>query len=142
MSVEFLEKYNGILRGVMQWENLDDLWSAIRGQKGEGWYLYSPGHALPEKLADSEELDHFISRMDTLLREEHDEDYCGIVYTDDFSNPALVKIFDPNNLGTSCGSSKTPSQPGWIMSRNKPVPLGTDIVLSGKRKQWWSRLWN
>ncbi|HEC26627.1 MAG TPA: hypothetical protein ENI67_04375 [Gammaproteobacteria bacterium] len=142
MSEEFLEKYNGILRGVMQWEKLDDLWSAIRNQKHEGWYIYAPGHDLPEKLADREELDQFILRMDTLLRKEHGEDYCGIVYADDFSNPALVKIFDPNNLGSSCGSSNTPAQPGWVMSRDKPVPLGTDVILPGNRKRWWNRLWN
>ncbi len=141
MSDEFLEKYNGVLRGVMKWENLDDLWSTIRNQKTDGWYIYAPGHNLPEKLADSGELDHFISRMDTLLHKEHDEDYCGIVYTDNFSKPTLVKIFDPNNLGTSCGSSNNQAQPGWVMCRDRPAPLGTDVVLSGNRKRWWSRLW-
>jgi hypothetical protein len=142
MSEEFLEKYNGTLHGILRWEKLDDLWSAVREQKNDGWYVYALGHELPEKLANSEELDHFISHMDTLLRDEHDKDYCGIVYTDDFTKPSLVKIFDPNNLGSSCGSSNTPAQPGWVISRDKPVPLGTDVVLPGNRKRWWSRLWN
>ncbi len=142
MSEEFLEKYNGVLRGVMQWEKLDDLWSAIRDQKDEGWYIYAPGHDLPEKLANGDELDHFISRMDALLRKEHDEDYCGIVYADDFSRPALVKIFDPNNLGTSCGSSTTPPLPGWVISRDKPELLDLDGVMPGNRIRWWSRLWS
>jgi len=141
MSDEFLEKYNGVLRGVMQWDKLDGLWKVIRDQEIEGWYIYAVGHDLPEKLADNEELDQFITSMDTLLHKEHDQDYCGIVYTDDFSKPTLVKIFDPNNLGTSCGSSKIPAQPGWVISRDKPAPLGTDVVLPGNRKRWWSRLW-
>lgn len=142
MSAEFLEKYNGVLKGVMQWEKLDNLWSTIRQQKAEGWYIYALGHDLPEKVADSDDVEHFISRMDSLLREEHDEDYCGIVYTDDFSHPTLVKIFDPNNLGTSCGSSNTAPLPGWVMSRSKPEALGEDLVLPGNRKRWWNRLWN
>jgi len=142
MSAEFLEKYNGVLRGVMQWDKLDRLWLNVLNQKSEGWYIYALGHDLPENVSDSSDVEHFIARMDSLLREDHDEDYCGIVYTDDFSNPALVKIFDPNNLGASCGSSNTPPQPGWVISRDKPVPLGADVILPGNRKRWWRRLWN
>jgi hypothetical protein len=55
-----------------------------------------------------------------LLREEHREAYCGIVYADDLENPRLIKIYDPNKLGSSCGSSKNPPGPGWIMSRLPP----------------------
>jgi hypothetical protein len=142
MSQEFLEKYNGLLRGVMQWDKLDSLWASVREQRAEGWYIYALGHELPEKIADSADVEHFIERMDKLLREEHDEDYCGIVYADDFTDPTLVKIFDPNNLGTSCGSSKTPPLPGWVMSQNKPEILDGSLVLPGNRKRWWSRLWN
>jgi hypothetical protein len=61
----------------------------------------------------------FIERIDTLLRNEHHESYCGIVYADDLDNPRLIKIYDPNNLGSSCGSSKNPPGPGWIMSRDE-----------------------
>ncbi len=142
MSSAFLEKYNGLLRGVMQWDKLDDLWAAIQNQKDKGWYIYAPGQDIPEKLADNDEVDHFITRMNKLLRKEHDEDYCGIVYADDLSKPSLVKIFDPNNLGTSCGSSTVPTPPGWIMSKDKPEPLTTDIVMPGNRKRWWNKLWN
>ena len=142
MSEEFLQKYNGVLRGVLQWDKLDTLWSSIRKQKSDGWYIYALGHELPEKIADSDDVEHFIERMDKLLRAEHDEDYCGIVYTDDFTKPTLVKIFDPNNLGTSCGSSKIPPLPGWVMSRSKPEILDASLVLPGNRKRWWSTLWN
>ena len=62
MQSDFLEKYNGVLRGVMRWDKLDELWSNIRKQKTEGWYIYAPGHELPEKIADSDDLEHFIFR--------------------------------------------------------------------------------
>ena len=142
MPAEFLEKYNGVLRGVMRWQQLDELWSTVRKQQNEGWYIYAIGHEVPKKVTDSDGLEHFISRINKLLREEHDEDYCGIVYTDDFSHPTLVKIFDPNNLGTSCGSSRIAPQPGWVISHFKPTALGEEIVLPGNRKRWWSRLWS
>ena len=142
MSEEFLEKYNGVLRGVLRWDKLDTLWSAVRKQNADGWYIYALGHEVPEKIANRNEVEHFIERMDKLLREEHDEDYCGIVYTDDFSHPTLVKIFDPNNLGTSCGSSKTSPLPGWVLSQNRPEILDAGVLLPGNRKRWWNLLWN
>ena len=142
MSAEFIEKYNGVLKGVMRWELLDELWTSIRKQQQDGWYIYAPGHDIPEKTANSEDVDHFISRMDKLLRDEHDEDYCGIVYADDLTRPSLVKIFDPHNLGVSCGSSANPPLPGWIMSLSKPEAIGQDAVVPGNRQRWWRKLWN
>ena len=73
MSEEFLEKYNGVLRGVMQWDRLDTLWSAVRKQNADGWYIYALGHEIPEKIANRDDVEHFIERMDKLLREEHGE---------------------------------------------------------------------
>ncbi len=32
----------------------------------------------------------------------------GIVYVDDPVAPSLIKIYDPNNLGSTCGSSADP----------------------------------
>ena len=142
MSAEFLEKYNGVLRGIMQWDKLDELWSSIRRTKSDGWYIYAVGHELPEKTSDGDDIEHFITRINKLLREDHDEDYCGIVYADDFSHPTLVKIFDPHNLGSSCGSSKTKPLPGWVISQDRPTLLGQDILLPGNRKRWWNMLWN
>ena len=142
MSSEFLEKYHGVLKGVLRWEKLDELWANIRDHQNDGWYIYAPGHEIPEKAADGKDVDHFLTRMDSLLREEHNEDYCGIVYTDDFSHPSLVKIFDPHNLGVSCGSSSRPPLPGWIMSLSKPEEIGEQTIIPGNRRRWWEKLWN
>lgn len=43
-----------------------------------------------------------------------------IVYADDLENPRLINICDPDKRGSSCGSSKNPPLPGWIMSRLPP----------------------
>lgn len=141
MSADFLELYHGTLKGVLRWENLDALWDTITDGRMEGWYLYAIGHELPETVAEPQELTRFMKEMDQLLHTEHDEDYCGIVYTDDFENPSLVKIYDPGNLGVVCGSSDNPPLPGWIMSRSKPVDLMAAFPVPGNRKRWWSSLW-
>jgi hypothetical protein len=74
------------------------------------------------------------------LRAEHHESYCGIVYADDLENPSLIKIYDPNNLGSSCGSSKTPHPPGWVMSRLPPDEIIAPRAAPENRKRWWQGL--
>lgn len=142
MSTDFLERYNGVLKGVLKWDNLDALWNTIRQDTDDAWYIYPIGHELPENTVDRKELDRFMSEIDQLLRKEHEEDYCGIVYTDDFDNPSLVKIYDPGNLGVVCGSSDNPPLPGWVMSRSKPVDLMATFPVPGNRKRWWAGLWH
>ena len=88
-------------------------------------------------LADAEHVQQFMVKIDALLRQEHQEDYCGIVYADDLDHPTFVKIYDPNHLGSSCGSSKTPTLPGWIMSQIPPTELTSHLVPKG-RQRWWN----
>jgi hypothetical protein len=51
----------------------------------------------------------------------------------------LVKIFDPHNLGVSCGFSDNPPLPGWILSKLAPIDLKVS-TLPGNRRRWWQRL--
>ena len=81
-----------------------------------------------------------ISEIDELLRAEHKEDYCGIVYADDLQNPTFIKIFDPNNLGVSCGFSDHPPLPGWVLSLSKPEDLPNAFPPPQNRRRWWQRL--
>jgi len=141
MSDDFLEIYGGLLKGVLRWEQLDALWRTISNGRLEGWYLYAVGHDLPVDTASAGEVEQFMREIDRLLRDEHDEDYCGIVYVDDFDEPSLVKIYDPNNLGVVCGSSDNPPLPGWVMSRSRPVDLQAAFPVPGNRKRWWASLW-
>jgi hypothetical protein len=55
-------------------------------------------------------------------------------------NPGMVKIFDPHNLGASCGSCGHTVMPRWVLSRIKPVPLEDSMPLPAARKRWWQRL--
>jgi len=96
--------------------------------------------AEPTVAADAATVATFIERIDALLRAEHHESYCGIVYADDLENPLLIKIYDPNNLGSSCGSSKNPPGPGWIMSRVEPDEMPEARLTPENRKRWWRGL--
>jgi hypothetical protein len=139
---EFQRLYTGRLWSVMAWDQLTALWQRI--DPAAGWFLVAVGVSpvptsgmLPAAAAD---VSAFIERIDALLRAEHHESYCGIVYADDIENPRLIKIYDPNNLGSSCGSSKTPHPPGWIMSRLPPDEIIATRAAPENRKRWWQGL--
>ncbi|OOZ37059.1 hypothetical protein BOW51_04320 [Solemya velesiana gill symbiont] len=118
---QYIEAFRGSFTSALRWHNLDDLWDTLKNQADDGWYLYAVGETPPETPVNREQLLKFIDEIDVLLREEHDEDYCGIVYSDHPPEPSFIKIYDPNNLGVSCGYSDNP-----------PLP--------GNRKRWWQKL--
>jgi hypothetical protein len=133
---EFDRLYNGLLFSLMSWEQLSDFWQRL--DTSAGWYLYAIGEALPEGISNAEATSRFLREIDALLHQDHHEDYCGIVYTDDLESPSLVKIYDPNNLGSSCGGTgKHAIPPGWIMSRVPPREISPGGVIAGNRRRWW-----
>lgn len=136
----FREYDHGRLWAVMSWEQLTAFWSRI--DPAAGWYLYAVGEPPPSAAATAGQTAAFISRVDTLLRDDHRHDYCSIVYADDLQLPAFVKIYDPNNLGVSCGFSDNPPPPGWIMSRVAPEEVLTSQKLPEGRKRWWRSLFS
>ena len=136
----FLAAFRGSFYGVLRWPQLDELWQRLRADAASGWYIYAVGETPPETPATPEQLNRFIEEVDVLLRREHEEDYCGIVYTDSFDEPSYIKIFDPNNLGVSCGFSDNPPKPGWVLSKLRPADLEADMPLPGNRRRWWQRL--
>ena len=136
----FRQAFRGRFISILRWEQLDEFWEVLNRDATGAWYIYAIGEPPPTQPASDEMLKTFILEIDQLLRREHDEDYCGVIYTDSLEAPAFVKIFDPNNLGVSCGFSDNPPLPGWILSRLKPVDLQSAVPLPGNRRRWWRRL--
>ena len=132
---EFDALFEGTLYSLLSWAQLSAFWERL--DTAGGWYLYAIGETRPQEPADAEHVSAFIDRIDELLRKEHHEDYCGIVYADDLDKPSIVKIYDPNHLGTSCGSSKHRILPGWVMSRMPPSDLDPPHFVPQNRKRWW-----
>jgi hypothetical protein len=129
---EFQRLYTGRVWSVMGWDQLTAFWQRI--DPAAGWYLLAVGVSRPQRRLwrMPPPSATFIERIDALLRNEHHESYCGIVYADDLDNPRLIKIYDPNNLGSSCGSSKNPPGPGWVMSRARPTSCHPPIPAPGE----------
>ena len=138
----FYTAFRGAFTNLLRWDDLDGFWDVLRAQPGGGWYVYAIGEPPPAAPRSDDEIRAFISEIDALLRREHQENYCGIVYVDDKADPAFVKIYDPGNLGVVCGYSDNPPLPGWILSRIAPKSLEDKGFLAGHRRPWWHRLWN
>jgi hypothetical protein len=136
----YLKFFRGSFTSALRWHHLDDLWDRLRQSAADGWYIYAVGEPLPAAPVDAEKLCSFIDAIDELLRREHEEDFCGIVYADDLQNPSMVKIYDPHNLGVVCGYSDNPPLPGWVLSRLPPCDLQATQVLPPSRRRWWKKL--
>ncbi len=135
---DFGTAFYGTFYSLMSWKQLSEFWTRI--DPAIGWHLYAIGEAVPAEVASAEDVRRFIEEVDALLHRDHKEDYCGIVYTDDLQRPSLIKIYDPNNLGVSCGSSKNPPLPGWVMSLMPPTEMQPRGIIPGNRKRWWSSM--
>lgn len=136
----FLVAFRGSFTSALRWPQLDALWERLHALADEGWYLYAIGEVPPAETADAEQVHAFIREIDQLLRREHQEDYCGIVYADSLQEPSFVKIYDPHNLGVSCGYSDNPPLPGWVMSQLPPCDLPAAQAPAKHRRHWWNRL--
>jgi hypothetical protein len=139
MSDNFSSRMNGRFYGVLQWADLDALWARVRAEP-EGWYAALTGDAPPTAPMTATELGRFISEIDTLLHKEHHYNYCGVVYVDDLTTPALLKIFDPYNMGSGCRVGGEPIPPQWVLSRIQPTLMQSNIPLSNSRRRWWQNL--
>ena len=138
--ISFQQRLAGRFEGILRWQQLDELWPRLK-QSDASWYFYQVGSPLPQAALSGDALAQSIDELDTLIRQEHDYDYCGIVYVDDREQPTLVKVYDPNNLGSSCshpGASAIP--PRWIISQQPPEEISDDAPTPNNRKRWWNQL--
>ncbi len=136
----FLDAFRGRFTSALHWTQLDALWARVRARADAGWYLYTVGEPPPCAPADADGVGRFVEDLDRLLRAQHQERLCGIVYADDLDTPRMIKVYDPHNLGVVCGSSDNPPLPGWVLSLLPPVDLPAAQQPSGGRRRWWRRL--
>ena len=139
---EYLSAFKGSFTSALRWHQLDALWERVRERAADDWFIYAVGEEPPSEPADAQRVETFLIEIDKLLRDEHQEDYCGIVYADDLQAPSFIKIYDPNNLGVSCGYSDNPPLPGWTLSLIPPVDLPATQVVAKNRRRWWRKLFS
>jgi hypothetical protein len=136
---DYLATFNGSFSSALRWPQFDALWARARDNP-EGWYVYDLAESPPTHPLEPEAFLRFSAELEQLLRREHDEDYCGIVYADDLETPTMVKVYDPHNLGMVCGSSTHPPLPGWVLSRLLPIDLPAARRPPPGRVSWWRRI--
>lgn len=134
---DFAEVYSGLLYGVMEWSSLKKI---LEDLYGDDWFVYDIRQGLPTLPLQEVELKKFTTNIFVLLTAEHEEDYCGIVYVDDLSSPKFIKIYDPQNLGTSCGINKSKINPGWVLSKMPPSKIDFKDPVPQNRIKWWRKI--
>lgn len=140
VTQDYLQAFRGSFTSVLRWPQLDEFWDSLKNQVDDSWYIYAVGEEPPQSTTDKDNVLKFIDEIDVLLHREHDEDYCGIVYVDNKETPSYIKIFDPNNLGVSCGFSEKPPLPGWILSKIQPIELEEALYPPNNRRKWWQMI--
>ena len=139
---QFLQQFNGSLVGLTRWSDWDEMLQRLHSANDSTWYVYYVGEAVPTEPMSTQQFAHFLIEIEVLLRQDHQEAYLGIIYTDNKPTPNFLKIYDPNNLGASCGSSGMRVLPGWTISRALPVDLQAEFPNPGGRRRWWQRVFN
>lgn len=129
----FHARLKGRFFGVLQWQQLDELWERVKAGQ---WFLYQIGEERPQEALEGEALAVRIDALDKLLREDHDFHLCGIVYADHLEAPTLIKVYDPNNLGSSCSSGPA-APPRWIFSTVQPPVIENEVPVPNSRRRWW-----
>lgn len=133
-AAAFHARLQGTFYGILQWQQLDELWERV---KSGHWFFYQLGEETPSRSLSGDELAMRLDALNTLLRNEHDFHLCGIVYADQVEEPTLIKVYDPNNLGSACSRSTTPTPPRWILSTAQPPLIENHVPAPNNRKRWW-----
>ncbi|MEE9447347.1 MAG: hypothetical protein V3V09_05260 [Arenicellales bacterium] len=137
-NLVFLSLYQSRMHGVLRWPQWDAIWQNLNAD--DGWYLYEIGAELPGATLNEAELKSQLIDIDQFLREEHDADYCGVVYTDDLNDPSLLKIYHPRKMGASCGSSGSTVLPKWTLSKTSPIDLVAWLLEKDDKPAWWKQM--
>ncbi len=138
----YRKQFHGAFTSLLKWEKLTEFWKQLCAGDCTGWYIYAIGETVPTEPATEAKFRKFIPEVDQLLRNDHQERVCGIVYANNLDAPTMIKIYDPNHLGLSCGSSPTPTLPGWVLSKIPPEDLEPTHVIPQNRRHWWQQLFH
>lgn len=126
--MDYIERFKGRFIGIMQWDDCHTLFEKLHDNPND-WYLYDTLKVAPKMVANANEFINTLNDINKIIKSEHRERYCGIVYTNDLNQPNFVKIFHPNNLGKVCGNSENPPIPRWLLSKDKPIDIEAERQL-------------
>ncbi len=117
----FWRAYQGRASGLLHWEDVDTLWQLLATQP-EGWFVYDLKIEPPTTPLPAADFTAFLPLAEALVNERRDRSHSGAIYIDNRQSPAFIKIFDPTNMGTSCGGGHDMIFPRYILSKIPPEP--------------------
>jgi hypothetical protein len=120
---EFAERWNGRFESLLSWEAFDAFFRDFQQTIDGGWYIFTPGEAIPVVSLAKDDALTKIKEIVNHIRTEHQQHYCGIVYVDNPTAPAFIKIYDPHNLGEYCASGADKPLPLYILTTITPEML-------------------
>ena len=106
----------------MNLEECYDFFTSLKSNPCD-WYLYDTDKSPSLETLSKESFIQTIEEIKNIIKTDHSESYCGLVYVDDLNNPELFKIFHPKNMGKTCGGSDNPPLPRWVFSKTLPESL-------------------
>ena len=124
--MDYFQKFKGRFIGIMQLEDCDALLQKLIDIPDD-WFIFNTLQPMPSERLQAADFINEMKHIKSIIDDEHDERYCGIVYADDIKNPTFVKIFHPKNLGKTCGSSENPPMPQWLISKEQPMDVVTEF---------------
>lgn len=124
--MDYFQKFKGRFIGIMQLEDCDALLQKLIDMPDD-WFIFNTLQPMPSERLQAADFINEMKHIKSIIDDEHDERYCGIVYADDIKNPTFVKIFHPKNLGKTCGSSENPPMPQWLISKEQPMDVVTEF---------------
>lgn len=117
----FWRLYQGRASGLLHWPEVDAFWATL-SQTPSGWYVYDLETPPPENPHSPADFSTALKAAQSLVNARRDRSHSGAIYIDNRETPAFIKVFDPSNMGTSCGGAHDMIFPRYIFSKAKPEP--------------------
>jgi TusA-related sulfurtransferase len=116
-----VESMPGTLSGVIDWHVLDQIWHVIQHSEYSKLHVFEndtplPGENRPNVVDTRGELASSLNALKDYLRQSHPQRYCGLVFTDSFTEPTLIRIFDPKLVTSMCNIYGNTPAPSWVIS--------------------------
>jgi len=132
-----IELMPGTLAGIIDWHLLDQVFSIIQHSNDAKWRLYSNdipmlGENRSKDVDTGGDLKSSLNAINAYLRQSHPRDYCGLVFTDSFTEPTLIRIFDPKFLTSMCNIYGNTPAPSWVISTMDAAQLAAREKTSPK----------
>lgn len=127
----------GTLAGVLDWQVLEQIFGFIQHSDDSSWRIYSndtplPGDKHAKEVDTSGDLAASLPLLNAYLRRSHQRNYCGLVFTDSFTAPTLIRIFDPKFLTSMCNIYGNTPAPSWVISNMDAAQLAASEKTSPK----------